>query len=108
MEPHLSLSSSQSSHAMVKVGSCLVVAGGWNENQTNSVEVLDVQQGIVWSLPNLTIEWPFGCSMVALSDCLLVLGGNSAEVESLARTVYQKYEHCNNFLRFLIEIEFVG
>ena len=108
MEPHLSLSSSQSSHAMVKVGSCPVVAGGWNETQTNLVEVLDVQRGIVWSLPNLTIEQPFGCSMVALSDCLLVLGGNSAEVESLALTVYQNHERCYKFLKFLIEIEFLG
>ena len=74
---------------MAQVGSCLVVAGGWNETQTNLVEVLDVEQGIVRSLPNLTIEQPFGCSMVALSDCLLVLGGNSVEMESLALTVYQ-------------------
>ena len=94
MEPHLTLSSVRSSHAMAKVGSCLVVAGGWNENQTNSVEVLDVQRGVVWSLPNLNIQRPNGCSMVTLSDCILVLGGNGSEdsVESLALTVYQKHE----------------
>ena len=108
MEPHLSLSSPQDSHAVAKVGSCLVVAGGWNETQTNSVEVLDVQRGVVWSLPDLTIQRPNGCSMVTLSDCLLVLGGNSAEVESLALTVYQKHERCYKFLKFLIEIEFLG
>ena len=42
MERHLSLSSTQTSHAVAKAGSYLVVGGGWNENQTNSVEVLDV------------------------------------------------------------------
>ena len=43
MEPHLTLSCPKSSHAVAKVGSCLVVAGGWNENQTGLEEVLDVQ-----------------------------------------------------------------
>ena len=110
MELHLSLSSPRVSHAVAKVGSCLVVAGGWKATQTNLVEVLDVQWGIVWSLPNLTIQWPNGCSMVTLSDSLLVLGGNHSEdsVESLALTVYQKHERCFKFLKFLIEIEFLG
>ena len=113
MEPHLSLSSPRASHAVAKVGSCLVVAGGYCTDfiaWTNSVEVLDVQRGIVWSLPNLTIERPFGCSMVTLSDSLLVLGGNATEdsVESLPLSVYQKHERCYEFLKFLIEIEFLG
>ena len=113
MEPHLSLSSPRYSHAMAKVGSCLVVAGGCCGNRGSltftSVEVLDVQRGIVWSLPNLTIPRAGGCSMVTLSDCLLVLGGDVAEdsVESLALTVYQKHERCFKFLKFLIEIEFL-
>ena len=110
MEPHLSLSSPRDSHAVSKVGSCLVVAGGYCKNDggwTNlvEVEVLDVQRTIVWSLPNLTIQRPNGCSMVTLSDCLLVLGGNSAE--TLPLTVYQKHERCFKFLKFLIEIEFL-
>ena len=48
--------------------------------------------------------------MVTLSDCLLVLGGNDSEVcvESLALTVYQKHERCFKFVKFLIEIEFLG
>ena len=114
MEPHLSLSSSRNSHAVAKVGSCLVVAGGFCNNHGywtyTSVEVLDVQRGIVWSLPKLTIQRPYGCSMVTLSDCLLVLGGEHSEdcVESLALTVYQKHERCYKFLKFLIEIEFLG
>ena len=113
VERRLSLCSPRVFHAMAKVGSCLVVAGGSCGNRgswTNSVEVLDVQRGIVWSLPNLTIERPCGCSMVTLSDCLLVLGGNHSMdcVESLALTVYQKHERCFKFLKFLIEIEFLG
>ena len=113
MEPHLSLSSPQNSHAVAKVGSCVVVAGGYWDNQSwahTSVEVLDVQRGIVWSLPNLNIWRPSSCSMVTLSDCLLVLGGNDLEdcVESLALTVYQKHERCFKFVKFLIEIEFLG
>ena len=114
MEPHLSLSSPRTSHAMTKVGSCLVVAGGYSNNHGSrkytSVEVLDIQRDIVWSLPNLTIRRPSGCSMVTLSDRLLVLGGNDSvdSVESLALTVYQKHERCFKFLKFLIEIEFLG
>ena len=110
MEPHLSLSRPRASHAVSKVGLCLVVAGCWNETKTNSVEVLDVQRGIVWSLPHLTIPREYGCSMVTLSDCLLVLGGNRSMdcVESLALMVYQKHERCFKFLKFLIEIEFLG
>ena len=114
MEPHLSLSSPQGAHAVAKVGSCLVVAGGSCGNRGsltyNSVEVLDVQRGIVWSLPNLNIQRRYGCSMVTLSDCLLLLGGNDSEdcVESLPLTVYQKHEHCFKFLKFLIEIDFLG
>ena len=114
MEPHLSLSSPQNSHAMAKVGSCLVVAGGSCNNHGSwahtSVEVLDVQRGVVWSLPNLNIPRRYGCSMVTLSDCLLVLGGFESEdcVESLALTVSLKHERCLKFLKFLIEIEFLG
>ena len=114
MERHLSLSSPRAAHAMAKVGSCLVVAGGYCNNHGSltlkSVEVLDIQRAVVWSLPNLTISREYGCSMVTLSDCLLVLGGDDLEdcVESLALTVYQKHERCYKFLKFLIEIEFLG
>ena len=114
MEPHLSLSSPRGAHAVAKMGLCLVVAGGYCGNHGSwahtSVEVLDVQRGIVWSLPNLTSCRANGCSMVTLSDCLLVLGGNHStdSVESLALTVYQKHERCFKFLKFLIEIEFLG
>ena len=109
MEPHLTLSTFRSFHVVAKVGSCLVVAGG-SINDGTAVEVLDIRQGLVWSLPNLIIPRQYGYSMVTLSDCLLVLGGNPTEdaVESLALTVYQKHERCYKFLKFLIEIEFLG
>ena len=114
MEPHLNLSSPRGSHAVAKVGSCLVVAGGCCDNHRSStytsVEVLDVKRAVIWSLPNMTSWRPYSCSMVTLSDCLLVLGGNRStdSVESLALTVYQKHERCFKFLKFLIEIEFLG
>ena len=114
MEPHLSLSSPRGAHAVAKMGLCLVVAGGYCNNHGSwthtSVEVLDVQRGIVWSLPNLTSCRANGGSMVTLSDCLLVLGGNRStdSVESLALTVSRKHERCFKFLKFLIEIEFLG
>ena len=114
MEPHLTLSSCGYCHAVVKVGSCLVVAGSYCINHGSwtytSVEVLDIQWAIVWTLPNLTIPLKDGCSMVTLSDCLLVLGGNtrSHSVESLALSFYQKHECCYKVLKFLIEIKFLG
>ena len=111
MEPHLSLSSPRSDHAMAKVGSCLVVAGGCTPYHVwGTAEVLDVQRAVVWSLPDSNFPRPYGCSMVTLSDCLLLLGGDESEnsVESLALTVYQKHERCYKFLKFLIEIEFLG
>ena len=114
LKEDLSLSTPQTSHAVAKVGSCLVVAGGYCYNHgswTNTfLEVLDIQQAIVWSLPNLTIRRPYGCSIVTLSDCLLVLGGNDSEdcVESLALTVSRKHECCFKFLKSLFEIEFLS
>ena len=112
MEPHLSLSSPRAAHAVAKVGSCLIVTGGYTcgNRRNTSVEVLDVQRAIVWNLPKLTSWRPYSCSMVTLSDCLLVLGGNRStdSVESLALTVYQKHERCFKFLKFLIENEFLG
>ena len=111
VEQHLNLSSGRAGHAVAKVGSCLIVAGGIvaaGDRGDSSVEVVDIQWGVVWSLPSLTIPRPFGCSMVTLSDCLLVLGESMGSVESLALTVNRKHERCYKFLKFLIEIEFLG
>ena len=65
------LSIARSSCAMVAVGSCLVVAGGW---RNSTVEVLDTHRNRVWNLP------PFGnhrdgCSMVTVANQLAVIGG---------------------------------
>ena len=113
VDPHLSLSSPQASHAVAKVGLCLVVVGGSTPDAmwgTTSVEVFDIQWAIVWSLPNLTVQQEYHCSMVTLSDSLLVLGVNHSmhSVEFLALTIYQKHECCFKFLKFLIEIEFLS
>ena len=66
----LKLSNARSICAMVAVGSCLVVAGGWGNS---TVEVLDTHFNRVWNLP------PFGnhrdgCNMVTANQ-VAVIGG---------------------------------
>ena len=66
----LVLSNARTSCAMVAVGSCLVVAGGWGNS---TVEVLDTHFNRVWNLP------PFGnhrdgCNMVTANQ-VAVIGG---------------------------------
>ena len=69
----LRLSNARRSCAVVAVGSCLVVAGGWG----STVEVLDTNRNLVWNLP------PFGnvhnhregCNMVTVANQLAVIGG---------------------------------
>ena len=70
-QSELRLSNAQSSCAMVAVGSCLVVAGGWSNS---TVEVLDTHHNRVWSLP------PFGndyndCSTVTVANQVAVISG---------------------------------
>ena len=67
----LVLSNKRGSCAMVAVGSCLVVAGGW---RNSNVEVLDTNRNLVWNLP------PFGnhrdgCSMVTGANHAAMIGG---------------------------------
>ena len=67
----LVLSNARSSCAMVAVGSCLVVAGGWGNS---TVEVLDTNRNRVWNLP------PFGnhragCNMVTVANQVAVISG---------------------------------
>ena len=89
LEQRLTLSAGRYYHAVAKVGSCLIVAVGFNTHDDGMVEVLDVQRGIVWCLPNFIFMRGWGCFMVSLSDCLVVLGGNHVDdsVESLALAV---------------------
>ena len=67
----LRLSNARSPCAMVAVGSCLVVAGGW----TNStMEVLDTHRNRVWNLPPFTHN-RHGCTMVTVANQVAVIGG---------------------------------
>ena len=108
-EHHLTLSQGCYNHDVVKLGSCLIVAGGnFRNDDLFLVEVLDVQQGIVWNLPNLTVPRYWGCSMVALSDCLFLLGGdcNDDRVLLLNLSIYRKHQQCYKLVSFLIAMEF--
>ena len=67
----LRLSNARSPCAMVAVGSCLVVAGGW---RNSTVEVLDTHRNRVWNLPGLQ-EDRWGCSMVSVANQVAVIGG---------------------------------
>ena len=67
----LALSNARGSCAMVAVGSCLVVAGGWHNS---NVEVLDTHHSRVWNLP------PFGInrddlSIVSVANQVAAIGG---------------------------------
>ena len=65
------LSIARSSCAMVAVGSCLVVAGGW---RNSTVQVLDTHHNRVWSLPSF-VNHRNGCSMVTVANQVAVIGG---------------------------------
>ena len=67
----LRLSNARRSCAVVAVGSCLVVAGGWGNS---TVEVLDTNRNRMWNLPLL--ENPRnGCNMVTVANQVAVVGG---------------------------------
>ena len=63
-------SNARSRYAMVAVGSCFVVAGGYE----SSVEVLDTHHNRMWNLPGLQEE-RWGCSMVTVTNHVAVIGG---------------------------------
>ena len=67
----LVLSNERGSCAMVAVGSCLVVAGGW---RNSNVEVLDTNRNLVWNLPPFTNKRE-GCSLVTLANQVAVISG---------------------------------
>ena len=70
-QSELRLSNARSPCAVVPVGSCLVVAGGW---RNSTVEVLDTHRNRVWNLPGLQ-EDRWGCSMVSVAYQVAVIGG---------------------------------
>ena len=69
-QSELRLSNARSCYAMVAVGSCLVVAGGYE----SSVEVLDTHHNRMWNLPPFT-NYRNGCSLVTVANQVAVIGG---------------------------------
>ena len=69
-QSELRLSNARSCYAMVAVGSCLVVTGGYE----SSVEVLDTNRNCMWNLPPF-VNHRNGCSMVTVANQIAVIGG---------------------------------
>ena len=69
-QSELRLSNARSCYAMVAVGSCLVVTGGYE----SSVEVLDTHHNCMWNLPPF-VNHRNGCSMVTVANQVAVIGG---------------------------------
>ena len=69
-QSELRLSNARSCYAMVAVGSCLVVAGGYE----SSVEVLDTHHNRMWNLPPF-VNHRYGCSLVTVASQVAVIGG---------------------------------
>ena len=68
----LNLSIRRSDHAVVAVGSCLIVMGG--RLAVDSVEVLDTRRNTMWTFP-LSTGHSFGCSAVVHSRGIAVISG---------------------------------
>ena len=66
----LALSDPHNSSAVVVVGSCLVVTGGW----TKAVEVLDTHRNRMWNLPQFENHRE-DCSMVTVGNQIAVISG---------------------------------
>ena len=66
----LVLSNARSSGAVVAVGSCLVVAGGYG----HTAEILDTHRNLVWNLPPFGNERE-GCTMATVANQVAVIGG---------------------------------
>ena len=71
-------------HAMVKVGSCLVIVGGWCQGGVYgwSVEVVDTQHTMIWKLQDITRGTTCPFKILALSDGILVIGGDNEKAFS--------------------------
>ena len=85
----LALSESRWGHAVARVGSCVVVSGGWPRSSQpvlQSVEIMDTKCNKVWKMvPEMTVPRRYH-NMVALSTgiiCISGLGENSCEILSL-------------------------
>ena len=82
----LALSEPRDGHAVARVGSCVVVSGGWPRSCLRSVEVIDTKRNKVWRMvPEMTAPRRYH-SMVTLSTgivCISGLGGDFCERLSL-------------------------
>ena len=76
----LILNKSQAGFTAVQVGSCLVVAGGYDDSYKSvyAVEVLDTVRNMVWELPDLTKRRDV-CDLVSLSNTLSVITQSSGK-----------------------------
>ena len=98
----LNLSIRRRDHAVVAVGSCLIVAGGFSTLDT--VEVLDTQRNTVWNGPQLTNPLRFGCSAVVHSKGIALIGGrHNASCATLS--LVDKNTRC--FRRLIEQVPFV-
>ena len=75
---NLVLSVQRFRHAIVTVGSCLIVAGGLSQKNLKSVEVLDTERNVVFNLPDMTTARN-GPSMVSMPDGIVVIGGHKLD-----------------------------
>ena len=79
---NLLLSVPRHSHAVAKVGTCLIVTGG--HSALKSVELLDTKRNVVFNLPDWTVERE-AHSAVSFLDRIVVIGGLREDTcESLA------------------------
>ena len=74
----LVLSVQRYQHAVVQVGSCVIVSGGLRlydyDYTLKSAEVLDTERNVVFNLPDMALG-RIGPSMVSMSGGLVVIGG---------------------------------
>ena len=76
VDQNLALAEPRNYHSVLRLGSSLVVVGGGSRSSPlKSVEVLNTKDSVSWYLPEM-IKPRDGCSMVATSIGIVVIGGN--------------------------------
>ena len=71
---NLLLSVRRKGHAVAKVGTCLIVTGGDDDEILKSVEVLDTKRNVVFNIPDMIVERK-AHSVVSFPDGIAVIGG---------------------------------
>ena len=110
VDQNLALLESRAEHAALRLGSSVVVAGGQSTSGLlKSVEVLDTEDSVTWSLSNMKKERK-GCSMVVTSSGIVVIGGyevDSCETLPLMTKKQELKVRCRTLLlliQFFLEI----